>query len=68
LRKLRGEITILAISHQTAVLEVADRGYRVKDGAVTPVSVSSTSNTGLEEINIDADHKPRAESAIEKLL
>jgi len=68
LRKLRGEITILAISHQPAVLEVADRGYRVKDGAVTPVSVSSTSNTGLEEINIDADHKPQAESAIEKLL
>jgi ATP-binding cassette subfamily C protein len=32
LRKLRGEITILAISHQPAVLEVADRAYKIEDG------------------------------------
>jgi ATP-binding cassette subfamily C protein len=68
LRKLRGEITIVAISHQPAVLEVADRGYRVKDGTVTPVSVSATTNTDLEEVNIDADHESRAGSAIEKAL
>jgi ATP-binding cassette subfamily C protein len=68
LRKLRGEITILAISHQPAVLEVADRGYRVKEGTVTPVSVSSTTNPHSEEVNIDADHEPRAGSAIEKAL
>jgi ATP-binding cassette subfamily C protein len=29
---LRGEMTILAISHQSAVLEVADRSYRLEDG------------------------------------
>ena len=29
---LRGERTILAISHQSAVLEVADRSYRLEDG------------------------------------
>jgi ATP-binding cassette subfamily C protein len=68
LRKLGGEITILAISHQPAVLEVADRGYRVKEGTVTPVSVSSTTNPHSEEVNIDADHEPRAGSAIEKAL
>jgi ATP-binding cassette subfamily C protein len=68
LRKLHGEITIVAISHQPAVLEVADRGYRVKDGTVTPVSVSATTNTDLEEVNIDADHESRAGSAIEKAL
>jgi ATP-binding cassette subfamily C protein len=34
LRKLRGEITILAISHQPAVLEVADRAYSIQDGKV----------------------------------
>jgi ATP-binding cassette subfamily C protein len=66
LRKLRGEITILAISHQPAVLEVADRGYRVNDGTVTPVSVSSTSSTHLEEGSFDADNESRAGSAIEK--
>jgi ATP-binding cassette subfamily C protein len=32
LRKLRGELTILAISHQPAVLDVADRAYRLEDG------------------------------------
>jgi ATP-binding cassette subfamily C protein len=68
LRKLRGEITILAISHQTAVLEVADRGYRVKDGKVTPVSVSLTTSPQLDEVDTGADQEPQAGSAIEKAL
>jgi ATP-binding cassette subfamily C protein len=68
LRNLRGEITILAISHQPAVLEVADRGYRVKDGTVTPVSVPSTSNTNLAEASIDADDQLQAGSEIEKAV
>jgi ATP-binding cassette subfamily C protein len=32
LRKLRGAHTILAISHQPAMLDAADRAYRVEDG------------------------------------
>jgi ATP-binding cassette subfamily C protein len=32
LRKLKGEITILAISHQPAILNVADQAYRLEDG------------------------------------
>ena len=68
LRKLGGEITILAISHQPAVLEVADRGYRVKDGTVTPVSVSSTAHPRSEEVNINADHESQTGSAVEKAL
>jgi ATP-binding cassette subfamily C protein len=32
LRKLRGRQTILAISHQPALLEAADRAYRMQDG------------------------------------
>ncbi len=31
---LKGEITILAISHQSALLESADLAYRVQAGAV----------------------------------
>jgi ATP-binding cassette subfamily C protein len=31
LRKLRGELTILAISHQPAILNIADRAYRLED-------------------------------------
>jgi ATP-binding cassette subfamily C protein len=68
LRKLRGEITILAISHQPAVLEVADRGYRVKDGTVISVSVSPTTSTHLAEASIDADDQLRAGSEIEKAV
>jgi ATP-binding cassette subfamily C protein len=68
LRKLGGEITILAISHQPAVLEVADRGYRVKDATVIPVNVSSTANPRSEEVNINADHESQTGSAVEKAL
>ncbi len=32
LRKLRGEVTILAISHQTAILEAAEVAYRLENG------------------------------------
>jgi ATP-binding cassette subfamily C protein len=32
LQKLRGRQTILAISHQPALLEAADRAYRLQDG------------------------------------
>ena len=32
LRKLRGEQTILAISHQPALLDAAERAYRLQDG------------------------------------
>jgi len=34
LTKLRGEITILAISHQSALMEAADLAYRVQEGTV----------------------------------
>jgi ATP-binding cassette subfamily C protein len=35
LAELRGEVTILAISHQRALVEVADRVYRVDKGSAT---------------------------------
>jgi len=38
LEKLRGELTIIAISHQSPLVEVADRVYRVGDGAVELVA------------------------------
>ena len=38
LRELRGELTILAISHQPAILEAADRAYRLQDGVVALVA------------------------------
>jgi len=38
LRDLRGALTILAISHQPAILEAADRAYRLQDGVATLVA------------------------------
>ena len=34
LRQLSGELTVLAISHQTALVELADKTYRIEDGKI----------------------------------
>ncbi|MFQ5923921.1 MAG: hypothetical protein ACE5M4_13850 [Anaerolineales bacterium] len=50
LQQLRGELTILAISHQPAFVEAADRVYRVENGVVTLVadrSVAASAPSGL---------------------
>jgi ATP-binding cassette subfamily C protein len=45
LRELRGRLTILAISHQPAVLEVADRAYRLQNGAAVTVAEAGLINS-----------------------
>ncbi|MGI9295229.1 MAG: ABC transporter ATP-binding protein [Pseudomonadales bacterium] len=42
IEKLRGELTILAISHQTALVEVADCVYRLENGQALAVEDSAT--------------------------
>lgn len=37
--RLRGRFTILAVSHQSALVEIADRVYRLEEGRVTGASV-----------------------------
>ena len=34
LQQLRGELTILAISHQSALVKIADKAYRIQDGRI----------------------------------
>jgi ATP-binding cassette subfamily C protein len=34
LRQLRGELTILAISHQSALVKIADSAYRIQNGVI----------------------------------
>jgi len=41
IEKLRGELTILAISHQTGLVEAADRVYRLEQGVVKAVERSA---------------------------
>ena len=38
LKELCGQLTILAISHQTALVNVADRVFRISDGGITQIS------------------------------
>ena len=50
LSRLRGSLTILAISHQAAVLEVADQAYRLQDkGIVQMIDVGSAAGMNEEE-------------------
>jgi ATP-binding cassette subfamily C protein len=58
LEQLRGGLTILAISHQPAVLEVADLAYRLKNGKAVPVGeVRAKSGVDSEVVHIDPDLK-----------
>ncbi len=50
LKNLRGSLTILAISHQTALVEVSDRVFRISDGSVTQTSSPAVhSETGQHQ-------------------
>jgi len=40
LRRLRGSVTLLAICHQSALIDMADRVYRVEGGRVTQLSIA----------------------------
>jgi ATP-binding cassette subfamily C protein len=60
LRELRGSLTIIAISHQPAVLEVADRAYRLQDGlAIELTETGSTASLNSEKINGQPDEQIR---------
>ena len=41
MRGLHGQLTILAISHQTALIDLADRVFRVRDGGATLITAKS---------------------------
>ena len=53
LQQLRGKHTILAISHQSALVEIADKAYRIRDGKILQTEI--TSETNLPTANIDAE-------------
>jgi ATP-binding cassette subfamily C protein len=65
LRTLRGDITILAISHQPAVLEVADCAYQIQDGIAAPVVVSLKSGMHLGEAPFDSVNELQLGTATE---
>jgi ATP-binding cassette subfamily C protein len=50
LQQLKGQITILAISHQTTVVECADWAYRLKDGELIRIKDPMGSMNQAERI------------------
>jgi ATP-binding cassette subfamily C protein len=42
--RLRGDITVLAVSHQSALLDAADVIYRVDEGRAEPVAIDDDSS------------------------
>jgi ATP-binding cassette subfamily C protein len=51
LQKLAGEITILAISHQPALMKVADHVYRLQDKTVVAIEDPTRADLPWQEIN-----------------
>jgi ATP-binding cassette subfamily C protein len=60
MQKLGGKITILAISHQPALLKVADQAYRLQNKTVVPIEDPSEASLRWQEI----DAEPAAKSWI----
>ncbi len=57
LQKLRGELTILAISHQPALVNIADNSYRIKDGQIFQADNTSEPDRPPADIDSESGHK-----------
>jgi ATP-binding cassette subfamily C protein len=53
LQQLRGELTILAISHQSALVKIADKAYRIQGGDI--LKAENTSEPDRQSAGIDSD-------------
>jgi len=60
LQQLSGEYTILAISHQTALMEAADRAYRMQNGNAVFVEDVSTASAPSDDIEDDSGLSAKA--------
>ena len=49
-RKLRGTTTILAVTHQPALLDIADRVYRLEHGAVQQMMPQQSGNEATSQV------------------
>jgi ATP-binding cassette subfamily C protein len=66
LSDLRGRLTILAISHQSAVLEVSDQAYRLQNGAAMPLSEidqAMSLSSDRDEMELKQQLQPISDSA-----
>ncbi len=63
LQQLKGSVTILAISHQPALVEAADRVYRLQQGNVTLVTAAAPTSATLGDLGEKPALTPQVESA-----
>jgi ATP-binding cassette subfamily C protein len=57
LQQLRGELTILAISHQSALVKIADKAYRIQDGKILQAENSSEIDHPAADIDTEPGRK-----------
>jgi ABC-type bacteriocin/lantibiotic exporter with double-glycine peptidase domain len=57
LQQLRGELTILAISHQSALVKIADKAYRIQNGNFLLAENSLEPDFSTVDINADPGRK-----------
>jgi len=57
LQQLRGKLTILAISHQSALVEISDKAYRIRDGKILQTEITSEPEQPKANIDTQPGHK-----------
>jgi len=60
LQQLRGELTILAISHQSALVKIADLAYRIQDGNILQTVGTPESDPHPEDLDAKAGRRLNA--------
>jgi len=58
--QLRGQLTILTISHQEALVKIADKAYHVRDGKIVNTEEHPGSGRDNERVNVKRVRKPQA--------
>ena len=56
LQRLRGKLTILAISHQSALVKIADKSYCIRDGKILQAEITSETDLSAAAIDAESDH------------
>ena len=61
LRQLRGDLTIVTISHQPAMAKISDRVYQIRDGKI--LELNHSAENGLESKQIDTPDRVKLGAA-----
>jgi ATP-binding cassette subfamily C protein len=67
LQQLRGKLTILVISHQSALVDIADKAYRIENRHVYQTDIASEPDRHPAEIDAEAGHQLHLASRPAKL-